>query len=44
MARASVLIIVAIILEVLAALGVEGKLGIGFEPLGIAFFAASFIF
>ncbi len=38
------LIVIAIVLELLAAFGVEGKLGIGFEPLGIAFFAASFIF
>ncbi len=38
------LIVVAIILFVLAAFGVDGKLGIGFVPLGLAFFAATFIF
>lgn len=38
------LIIIAIILFVLAAFGVDGKLGIGFVPLGLAFFAGAFIF
>ncbi len=38
------LIVVAIILFVLAAFGVDSKLGIGFVPLGLAFFAGSFIF
>lgn len=38
------LIVVAIILFVLAAFGVDGKMGVGFLPLGLAFFAASFIF
>ncbi len=37
-------IIVAIILCVLAAFGVDSKLGIALFPLGVAFFAASFIF
>ena len=39
-----VCLIIAIVLELLAAFGVEAKLGIGFEPLGIAFLAAAFIF
>lgn len=38
------LIIIAIVLFVLAALGVGGKLGVEFVPLGLAFFAAAFIF
>ena len=38
------LIVVAIILFVLAAFGVGGKIGIEFLPLGLAFFAGSFIF
>jgi len=37
------LLLIAIVLFVLAAFGVDGKLGIGFLPLGLAFFAASFI-
>jgi len=37
------LILIAIVLFVLAAFGVDGKLGIAFLPLGLAFFAASFV-
>lgn len=37
------LLIIAIVLFVLAAFGVGGKIGIEFVPLGLAFFAASFI-
>ena len=37
------LIIIAIVLFLLAAFGVDSKLGIGFVPLGLAFFAASFV-
>ena len=38
------LIILAILCFLLAAFGVGSKLGIGIEDLGLAFFAASFIF
>ena len=38
------LIVIAIILFVLDAFGVDSKLGISFLPLGLAFFAGSFIF
>jgi hypothetical protein len=39
-----ILIIVAIILFVVAALGVGAKLGFDLVDLGLAFFAAAFIF
>ena len=39
-----ILIIAAIICFVVAALGIASKLGFGLEDLGLAFFAASFIF
>jgi len=38
------LIVVAIVLFVLAAFGVDSKLGIAFVPLGLAFFAAASVF
>ena len=38
------LIVLAILCFLLAAFGVGSKLGIGIEDLGLAFFAASFIF
>ena len=38
------LLVVAIVLFVLSAFGVDSKLGISLFPLGAAFFAGSFIF
>jgi len=37
------LTVIAIILFVLAAFGVDSKLGVAFLPLGLAFFAAAHI-
>jgi hypothetical protein len=40
----SILLLIAILLFLLAAFGVGGKLDVAFLPLGLAFFAGSFIF
>lgn len=37
----TLLILIAVVLFVLAAFGIDGKLGIAFLPLGLAFFAGS---